>query len=449
MIWGTSATARRTADIAAIAVMVVIILVSQGAARAQSSGQPLIKIPPAQLPPLTTPPPTVAGPAPAAPAPTAAPIPTVPRALLPTGVQVLRDSRGTGLAMYGALTGKTASATGVILAIFAHSEAFDPRPSLRLVLADERDRRAQALFTATVHGAPVIGVAVAALNDTGGDATVLYDEDAAFPASFSRMQQALAQSAGVGTTILSPFHLGDGNEIGLPPGWRVTTQGAGSVGLRGPQGEFMSLGASMPVYAGSAGGLRQAPCRDPQQAFETLYPQIAATQQPIGTPPRQLADIVEAQPVPGRDGKAALILSNLRVGDTDYTYLALAEAAPGFTDPWTFGLSGVMAPQPIFAAELPALLQIWKSYRGAEPVFGNDLWQALQTMSATQQWLKSTIAARETADYNAAPDWTEAIAAVATTRSGTIDDAIAQSLAERLASQTGLSWKIVPPASYK
>jgi hypothetical protein len=444
-----SARARWIANIVAIAVTLAIILALQGVARAQTSGQPLIKIPPAQLPPLATSPPAAMGPASAPPVPAAVPIQPAARTLLPTGVQVLRDSRGTGLAMYGALTGRATSATGVILAIFANSEAFDPRPSLRLMLADERDRRAQALFTATVHGAPVIGIAVAALNDNGGDATVLYDEYAAFAISFPRMRKALAQSGGVGTTVLSPLHLSDGNEIDLPPGWRVTAQGTGSVDLRGPQGEFMSLGGSLPVYAGSSGGLLKAPCCDPQQALETLYPQIAAAEQHTGAPPRQLTGIVETQPVPIRSGNAALILASLQAGDEDYAYLALAEAIPGFTDPWTFTLSGVMAPQAIFAAEFPTLLQIWKSYRGAEPVFGNNVWQALQSISATGQLLKSTIAAHETDDYNAAPDWNEAIAAVVTAKSGPIDNAVAQSLTDRLAGQTGQSWKIVPPASYK
>jgi hypothetical protein len=447
MTWGISATVRRVASIAAITGIAAGFLVFLGTAWAQSSSQPLIRIPPAQLSPQPAPTPTTTGRDVAASAPAAAPITPAPRALLPTGVQVLRDSRGAGLAMYGALTGKAASAIGVILAIFAHSEAFDPKPLLRLVLADASDRQAQALFTATVHGAPVIGVAIAALSDTGGDVTVLYDNADGFAASFPRMRQVLAQSGGTATTTLSPLRLADSNEISLPPGWRVTAQGPGSVELRGPQDETMSLGKAMPVFAGGGSGLLQAQCCDPQQAFETLYPQITTAD----VPPRQLTGVVEAQPVPTRFGKAAFILSNLRIGDADYAYLALAQAIQGFTDPWIFTLSGVMAPQAVFGAELPTRLQIWKSYRGADPVFGADIWQALQTMSATRQWLASTMTARQTADYNAAPAWAEAVAAVASAkdRSAVIDNALVQSLADKLSGETGQTWKIVPPARYK
>jgi hypothetical protein len=377
-----------------------------------------------------------------------------PRALLPTAVQVLRDSQGAGLAMYGTLTGKAASAAAVLLAIFANSEAFDPTPTLLLVLADDSDRHAQALFTATVHGARVIGIAVAALGDNGGDVTVFYDDGDAFTASFPRMQQALAQSGGVGTVVLSPLRLSDGKEIGLPVGWRVIGEGADTVDLQGPRGESISLAKTLPVYTsetGPSGAVPQVTCCDPRQAFETLYPQIAAAEQRTGFPPQTLGDIVESQPAPAEaHGKAAFILGNLRISGSDYAYLALAEATPGFTDPWTFTLSATMAPQPIFATELPTMLQIWKSYRGAASVFGDDMWRALQNMSATQEMLKSAITTRETADYNADAAWSEGIAAVAAAKGGqtAIGDALAQSLAEKLAGDTGRPWRIVPPASY-
>ena len=139
--------------------------------------------------------------------------------------------------------------------------------------------------------------------------------------------------------------------------------------MQGPQGESLSLGTMMPVYSGDpepgAASLR-APCCDPIAAFTALYPQIAAAAQRTGFSPRELTGIVEAQPA---GGDAAVILRRLRGGGEDDIFLAQAHAVAGFTEPWSFTLSGVMAPQPIFAAELPTLLQIWKSYRGAEPVF--------------------------------------------------------------------------------
>ncbi len=167
------------------AAAVVAILVSPAAAHVATTVSPLITIPPAKLPPLPTADATASA--------VATPTPA-PRELLPTELQILRDPQGTGLAMYGALTGKTDSAAGALLAVLTRSPPFQPAAASQLMLTDQSDRRAQALFTATVRGAPVIGIAVAALDGPGGDIAVFYDDAGAFPASFLRLRRALAPS---------------------------------------------------------------------------------------------------------------------------------------------------------------------------------------------------------------------------------------------------------------
>jgi hypothetical protein len=441
--------ARRITNIFAIVAAVAIVLVAVPVEPlAQTGGAPPIRIPPAQLPPLAAAPSPVAPVAPAK-------IDPAPRALLPARVQVLRDLNGSGMAMYGALNGTTASATGVVLAIFANSGAFDPTPVVQLMTADESDRHAQALFTATVHGTPVTGIAIAALSEAGGDVTVFYDNTDAFAASFARMQQTLAEGPGVQTVALSPSHLDDGSEIGLPLGWRVMTQGVDAVDLQGPQGEFISLGAAMPVYAGDIGAdspVLQAPCCDPRATFEMLFPKIAAAFQRRGFPAIELAEIVETRSDEARNSRqGTLILGNLQVGGEAYGYFAAAAAVASLTDPWTFTLSGAMAPQPIFAAEFPALMQIWNSYRAVHPTFGLNLKlpQAVRGMSATEAMLASSLAARETTEYNASPGWSQVIAAITKPEPAQINEAIAQPLVDRLSSDAGRRWRIVPQAAWK
>jgi hypothetical protein len=425
----------RITNIVGAIVGLIIILAAPDEPLAQTGGTPLIKIPPAQLPPVAA----------ATPSPPATPpsIQPAPRALLPTRVQILRDSEGAGLALYGALTGKADSAAGVILAIFANSGAFDPTPSVKLIVADEADRQAQALFTATVRGTQVTGIAVAALSDSGGDVTVFYDAADAFAASFPRMREALAQSDGVGMTELSALRLGDGSTVNIPPGWEATTQGVGSVTLQGRQGEIVSLGAAYPVYANPdkpSIHVLQAPCCDPVNAFTALYPQITAAPRP-GVPPQEPGNIIESQPITDQaGGNAALILSHVRVSGDDYAYLACAETLAGFTDPWTFRLSAVMAPQPVFAAELPTLLQIWSSYSGGQPGFDDALRRALGNMSTTQEMLKLSITARETAEYNADSGWDPVIATPAGEK---IDTSLVETLVARIASDTNQPWRIV------
>lgn len=434
----------RSKNIVAAVVIGAISCGLAAAASAETSGMPLIRIPPARLPPLAAAPPTVAA--------TPGKIPPAARALLPTSIQVLRDSQGAGLAMYGALTGKAESAVGVVLALFAHSQAFDPGPAPRLVLADEADRHAQALFTATVRDAPVIGVVVAAVSDSGGDITVFYDAADAFPASFPRLREALAASNGVGMVVLTPLPLADGGAIDVPPGWQVTAQGAGSVTLSGPQGELMSLGAALPVYAGPGGGPNQprGQCCDSVDAFAAIYPQLAAAAGRSGAGLQEPGDILDSVPATSATGdKGAFILSNLRVGGDAYLHLAQAEAVAGFTDPWIFKLSGVMAPQAIFAAELPTLVRVWKSYSGAGSGFADKVERALQSMSLTKDMLGATITARQTAEYSATALWNEAIAAFAKTRDGEIDGELAVSLAKRLSADTNRPWRVVARTEWK
>lgn len=165
-----------------LAAAFAVSLVSSADARVATAISTLITIPPAKLPPL--------------PADDAAAAARESRELT-AALQILHDPQGTGLAMYGTLTGRVDSASGALLAVFAQSPAFDPAADARLLLADEDDRRAQALFTATVRGAPVIGVAVAALGEPGGDVAVFYDDADAFAASFARLRRALAPGAAV------------------------------------------------------------------------------------------------------------------------------------------------------------------------------------------------------------------------------------------------------------
>jgi hypothetical protein len=63
--------------------------------------------------------------------------------------------------------------------------------------------------------------------------------------------------------------------------------------------------------------------------------------------------------------------------------------------------------------------------------------------------LGATIAARQTAEYNAAPLWGEAIAGLAKTRDGEIDGELAISLAKRLSVETDRPWRVVPQSEWK
>jgi hypothetical protein len=412
-------------------------LALSGAATAQGTNPLPIAIPPAQITPPGD----------------ATPAQLTMRALLPADIRILHDSQGAGLVMYGALSGKASSALAVLQGVFTYSQAFDPIPALPLVVADQDDRHAQALFTASVHGVPVTGVAAVALTDTGGNVSVFYDHPEDFAASYKRLRQTLTESDGVASIVLTPLHLDDGSQIGIPPGWRLIGQGAGLVDLMGTQGEFVSLGAATPVHANPTplgGNVLQGACCEPVKALQAVYPQLNANAQHLGSPSQLLTQIVESRPVAMPSGRqAAFVLAKLLVGNRPYSYFALVQTVSGLVDPWTLILSGVTAPQPVFAAEFPTLLQVWQSYSASPPGFADHLKEALQEMAATRQILQLASGPHQAGDYDASPAWGEAIAAAAKGGRSPIDDALAQKLADGVSSETGRAWRIVPSSELK
>jgi hypothetical protein len=419
---------------------VVGCLAIAGTAAAQIGASRPVTIPPAQILP-----PGADGSAEQAPTLTM-------RALLPTSVRVLRDSRGAGLVMYGALNGKAASAIAVLQGIFTYSQAFDPIPALPLVLADEDDRHAEALFTATAHGTPVTGIAAVSLSDSGGAVRVFYDHTASFTGSFPRLRQALADGTAA-TVVLTPLQLPDGSQISMPPGWRVIGAGAGLVDLMGTQGEFVSLGAASQVRNGPAtagGTMLQGPCCEPVAALKAVYPQLNANAQHLGSPAQLLTEIVEAQPAdPGDGTQAAFVLSRLAVGGRPYSYFALVRTIAGFADEWTLRLSGFTAPQPVFATEFPTLLQIWRSHSANPPQFGVKLKQALQNLPATRQILHTAGGTPRPGDYGASAAWGGILTALPAKGPPAVDEDAARQLTDRLSQDSGKSWHIVPPSELK
>src|SRR5579863_1789558 len=116
-------TVWRTAMVVTVATAIVAGVALPTFARVVTSYAAVITIPPAKLPPIPA-----------------------PHALMPTDLRILHDPQGSGLALYGALTDKIDSASGAVLALMTGSDNFDPAPVAQLLLADEGDRRAQALF---------------------------------------------------------------------------------------------------------------------------------------------------------------------------------------------------------------------------------------------------------------------------------------------------------------
>src|SRR6266849_7028142 len=342
--------------------------------------------------------------------------------VLPKRNQSFHDPQGSGMAVWGVLSGNPRSARAVLLALL-EAGIFDDVPVLQTVLLDQPDRHAQALFGANTKGMPVLGVATVDLGDGGGSVSFLYDRPQAFPNSFSRLRQTLARSGGRhhAEVPLEPIQLADGSSISIPQGWRVSAQGKGSVDVDGPNGEGISLGAAAPVYTRvqrlpymPAGYVLQAPCCDPLRAYQALVPQISAGMQKLGRPSQQLVQFVEAQPTVWPRGQAVYVLSELRIGGRPYFNYALVATMPSYSDPWTFYISGVSAPEEVFRDEFPMMLKVWGSYTINPVVFTERLQHAAQTMKETAQMMRDTMAESSRAMHSAHEGWDQVIRGVQT-----------------------------------
>jgi len=162
--------------------------------------------------------------------------------------------------------------------------------------------------------------------------------------------------------------LADGSTIGLPPHWLVSGQHPGSVDVRGPRGEGLSLGAALPVYSppGPAPILNYrpavAPCCDPVRATMVLAPQIANMARAAGQPAAVLRRILDAQPVPVPRGQAAYLLTDLDMQGHGILHYSYVLCAPTGMNQWMYYISEVGAPEPVFRDEFPLLIAIWKSW---------------------------------------------------------------------------------------
>lgn len=390
--------------------------------------------------------------------------------VLPQRPHIVRDPEGSETAVYGTLNGEARSAQSVLMAVIAAQGSqsrhgfrfFDDVPNLQVIVADRMDHHVQAMFSALQRRARVLGIVSVSL-DGSGSVSLLFDRPDSFSNSLPRLRQAVAQSSGRGPIDipLYPTRLADGSSISLPQGWNVTAVNKGSMDLSGPRGEEMSLGAAAQVYRYvrrlpymPANYVLQAPCCDPVRAYAALFPQIAATlTQRLGKPAQFLDRIVEYQPTAWPRGQAAYVLSESRMGGHPRLNYLLVAAIPAYSDPWTLYMSGLSAPTEIFREELPTMLKVWGSYSVNPAIFAERLEHAAQTMRATAEMMRSTIAEKSRAFYSCNEGWDQVIRGVQTiedTRTGerwkNVDNTRSQWLADRLSTETGHQWVIVPPS---
>jgi hypothetical protein len=386
-----------------------------------------------------------------------------PAGPLPQGFQAYRDPRGSGVVVYGTFSGNARSAKlalGTILPNFRGY--FDSAPQVETAVGDASDQHVQSMFSASMRGTRVRGVAAVDLQQGGGAVSLIYDRPNSLAASFKKLQAVLARNVPERGADL-PLHrvtLGDGSTISIPEGWRVTNSGKGTVELEGPNNEDIALGVWAPVYTRvqllpgmPANYVLQAPCCDPVRAYTTLFPQIAlGLTQKMGLPLQRLQRIVEAQHTPWANGQAAYLLSEFTSGGRPFLTYGLVAAMGSYSDPWTYYTSCVTAPSDVFRSELPMMLKVWLSYSINPAVFRERMDTAIRNMNESYKMMREAAAESTRASLSAAEGWDQVIRGVETvehTGSGRrweANNSAAQDLVNHLNTTGTGNWRIVPPS---
>lgn len=215
------------------------------------------------------------------------------------------------------------------------------------------EAEAQAFFRATLDGAPVLGIAVAALDQ----ALAIYDRHE----SFLQMMQRLARRS---TGVRRRETLPGGGSIRLPDGWQILSSRQGGVVAEGAEGR-VDLGRWTLVYPPEqAAGMWVSPAVaaafvTPERAFRDLLPEFRS------------ARIVARTPIDWPMGHAELF--ELRRGNAAARILVMMSRNRDGT--WLFYYSAAVAHR---EQDLPMPIEIWSSWRVGDSAYAQRILRAHQ-----------------------------------------------------------------------
>lgn len=292
---------------------------------------------------------------------------------LPSSVGRILTSRMSG----------SASARKMLVALRIGIEGyFDAPPIITAAFADQADQNIQIAFTATLAGVRVRGLMAIQMRGDTGQGTVIFDRWDAFPQTFTRLAQVVAEKAntsgGPPEVKLTPTQLPDGSgQIGLPPGWRITNSYKGTVDAVGPNGEALGLGGYFAVNSPRAGGrFPNVPTVDFSDLVRAFRDVAAFQRQPI--------TILDSRPIEMQAaGQWAFIRSRTTINGQSYDGLGLYGIMPIDDIQGIFYNSYAVAPSAIFNDALPSMWAAWQSWGVSDAVLRERILSAVSSMRET------------------------------------------------------------------
>lgn len=344
----------------------------------------------------------------------------------PRGFRSIRHEAGSGELWLSDSLGGNSARRAMVEMIGRLGNSFQGPPALHAVIGDGEDRELRALFSARHGERELRGLLVTARSDKGVVALCLFDAPGALARSFGPLvQTASAHLPAIAAPPRSrpravawqQVRLPDGSgTMKLPTDWKIVGASQGMVDAAGADGSMVSLGIHGPVLTPEAGaGYYQmpgatvrvpvAPYSDPVTALGNLFPQFGYQA------PQRIVRLIDTAATPWpHNGQAAYVHFDWQQGEgaqaRNYTSLALFGVMPGYGQ-WTFYLSIVSAPKPLFSQNLPMLMEIWQNWQVADHVHRQRLDQAAGSMREISNIIDQTHARRQQAQDRAAANWTE------------------------------------------
>ncbi len=347
--------------------------------------------------PATPPPPAggaTDGGSPPAPGPARGPgpAPGAPAPPLPAGFERVPHGAPSGEVLRARLAGGEGASALLERALDLLAPSLDRRPRVLGGIRDQADTVAEVLFAGSRQGTEMLGLLFVFRVGGSGSIFVALDRADSSRQAYGALVTALygCMPADPAPVAWQESRLPDGSgTIRLPQGFQVVGAHQGALDARGQDGEIVMLGT--PYHVSSPEWPLESPyrsyLRDPVSALVELAPQNAryARHNDATRPEVVLTQVVESQEIPWEIGKAAFVRAQYTVGGRPYDALHLVAVQP--TDEWsgTFYLSFVAAPSETFAERLPALLEVWSSWRIDPKVFKQRWKLAAEAMTKTTE----------------------------------------------------------------
>lgn len=342
-----------------------------------------------------------------------------------SGYQLLTDPQVTGGHLVATRPG-TGSATALLAqALKEVAGFFGGRPEVVAAASDVADTRAEAVFRATLGGAPVGGIAYAIVGAGTGTTGFVFDSPQTIRQSLPRLVQLAGGTGAAPAPALTwrdtPFPDGSG-WMKLPEGWVITFSQKGTASAQGPHGRI-ERGMWTPVLTRAAAARISASLgipypyasfdpTDPVTVLRDYFTYANALSRQRGVPPLNILRVIEVAPVPPTPGYAQAAFIDYEHEEGSLRFRSIQYLLLGHIDMdgnWLLYTSYVASRSEFFPQNLPVLLEIWASARTAQHVINERLDNAMQSLREAGEIYRQTTENRSRSQQRIHDKWTEVI----------------------------------------